>query len=312
MVYYNYNNTGGSAAVKKLFGIVAFIAVVITGIAALMYKKYLKTDSRKGFCGEQPEENKKWLDNTEYQDIYMVSRDDYCLHAMMFDNNSDNWVILVHGYDADGTYMTTYATKLYEEGYSILSIDQRGCGLSGDNETTMGHLEKNDVADWAKKLTEEYNARNIMLLGVSMGAATVMLASAEQLPDTVRCIVEDCGYSSVREQFEHSIVKVLHIPPYPVLWVNDLITRFKKGWSVLKDADCVKAVSRAKVPILFIHGEADDFVPFGMQAKVYEACKRDDKEIITVKDAAHTEAVVKDPELYWNAVLGFMNKHFVK
>lgn len=297
---------------KKFFGVIAFIAVIVSAIAVLMYKKYLKTDKKKGFCGELSEENKQWLSNTEYTDVYMVARDDICMHALMFDNHSDDWIILVHGYDADGTHMTTYARKLYAEGYSILSIDQRGCGLSGDNETTMGHLEKYDVIDWAKKLTEEYNAKNIMLFGVSMGAATVMLASAEKMPETVRCITEDCGYSSIKEEFEHSIVQVLHIPPYPVLWINDLITRYKKNWSILKDADCTKAVSRAKVPILFIHGEADDFVPYRMQAKVYNACKRKDKEIISVKDARHTEAVAKAPELYWSTVLGFINKHFVK
>ena len=297
---------------KKFFGVIAFIAVALTGFSAFIYRQYLNTDKKKGFCGELSEENKKWLKNTVYNDVYMISRDNYCLHAMLFDNRSDDWVILVHGYDADGTHMTTYARKLYAEGYSILSIDQRGYGASGDNETTMGHLEKLDVVDWADKLTNEYNARNIMLLGVSMGAATVMLASAEKLPETVRCIVEDCGYSSIKEEFEHSIKAVLHIPPYPVLWINDLIARYRKGWSIMNDANCTEAVRNSNVPILFIHGDADDFVPYRMQEKVYNACSREDKEMISVEGAAHTEAVLKAPELYWNTVLGFINKHFIE
>ena len=233
---------------KKLLVIIAFIAEAFAAFSAFIYRKYLNTEKRKGFCGEIPDENKKWLKNTVHEDVYMISRDGHCLHAMLFDNSTDNWVILVHGYDADSTYMSGYAEKLSSEGYSILAIDQRGYGLSGDNETSMGHYEKLDVTDWAKKLTDEYSARNIMLLGVSMGAATVMLASAEELPDTVRCITEDCGYSSVKEEFEHSIRKILHIPPYPVLWINDLIARCTRGWSILKDADCVKAVRFRMVP----------------------------------------------------------------
>lgn len=297
---------------KKFFGVIAFIAVALTAFAAFLYKKYLRMDSGKGFCGELSTDNQNWLDSSEHEDQYMISRDGYCLHGMLFDNHNDDWVVLVHGYDAEGKDMTTYTRRLFDEGYSILVIDQRGCGLSGDKETTMGHLEKFDVIDWAKKITEERHAKNIMLLGVSMGAATVMLTSVEELPETVRCITEDCGYTSVREEFEHSMGHVLHLPPYPVLWITDIITRIKKGWSFLNDADCIKAVRKAKVPMLFIHGKRDTFVPYFMQAKLYEACTREDKEILSIDEAEHTEAVVKDPELYWNTVLSFMDKHFVK
>ena len=299
-------------ALKKILGIIAFIAAATTFSAAMMYKKYLKTGNGKGFCGKLSDENRNWLDTHEHNDVYLISRDNYCLHALMFDNNSDDWVILVHGYDADGTHMTTYARKLYSEGYSILSIDQRGCGLSGDNETTMGHLEKFDVIDWAEKLTREYNAKNIAFLGVSMGAATVMLASSEKMPETVKCIIEDCGYSSVREQFEHSIAKIVHLPPYPMLWICSILTRIQKRWNILKDADCTRSVSDARVPILFIHGDEDDFVPYRMHSVLYNACPRNDKQILTVRNAKHTEAVSVEPELYWNTVLSFIRKYFIK
>ena len=298
---------------KKIIGIIIFIAAAISAFSALLYKKYLYmgNNRRKGFCGELPAESKRWLNDHEKEDTYLISRDGYCLYAALYDNNSDNWVILVHGYDADNTYMTGFTSKYYNEGYSVLVIDQRGYGLSGDNETTMGHLEKYDVIDWARMLTKEHGAKNIMLHGISMGAATVMLTASEKLPDTVRCIVEDCGYTSVKEQFEYSIQKIVHVPPYPFLWITDMITRYKKGWSLLRDADCIKAVSGSNVPICFIHGRSDTFVPFRMQEKLYNACRRDDKVIISVDDAGHTEAVEKDPELYWNTVSAFAKKYFI-
>ncbi len=298
---------------KKLIGIIAFISVVIAAFSALLYKKYLCIDRKhgKGFCGKLPEENRKWLERNVSEDLYMISRDGYCLHAARFDNDSEDMVILVHGYDAEWKDMYTYIKEYYDKGMDILVIDQRGCGLSGDKETTMGHLEKYDVADWANKMCAEHNYKNIVLHGVSMGAATVMLASAEELPESVRCVVEDCGYSNVREEFEHTMGLVLHLPPYPALWLTDLITRALKGWSLLKDADCMKAVRNAKVPICFIHGKSDNFVPYRMQEKLYKACTHKDKELLSIDDASHTEAVVKNPELYWNTVFSFLEKHFV-
>ncbi len=298
---------------KKLIGIIAFISVIITAFSAFLYKKYLCIDRKRGmgFCGKLPEENRKWLEKTVSENLYMVSRDGYCLHGALFNNGSDDLVILVHGYDAEWKDMYTYIKKYYDKGMDILVIDQRGYGLSGDKETTMGHLEKYDVADWAGKMSAEHGYKNIVLHGVSMGAATVMLASAEDLPECVRCVVEDCGYSAVREEFEHTMGIVLHLPPYPVLWITDLITRAVKGWSLIKDADCVKAVRNAKIPICFIHGKKDNFVPYRMLEKLYNACPRDDKELLSVDDADHTEAVVKAPGLYWDTVFGFMKKHFV-
>ena len=296
---------------KIIIGAFAFAGLVTVFVSALLNRIFLKTDKKK-FGGDVREEDIKWLENTGYKDIYMISQDGFCLHAIMLENNSDNWVLLVHGYDSESRHMTGYARKYIEMGYSVLMPDQRGYGMSGDIITTMGHLEKNDMTEWLYKLTDEYGAENIVMHGVSMGAATVMLASAENIPDEVRCTVEDCGYTSSKEEFEYNIKHIVKLPPYPILWICDFLSRARYGYSILRDSDCVKAVRRSRVPICFIHGTSDTFVPYRMLGKLYEACPRKDKEILEVSGAEHTECCTKAPEIYWDTISSFIEKHFVR
>ena len=292
---------------KLIAAIIAFIAVC-TAAALYLERKYLRTCDRNKALGVTDEKN-KWIENTRHEELYMISRDGICLHGMVFDNGSDNWIVAVHGYDSELRGMAGHARRFIEAGYSVFMPDLRSFGTSGDTHTTMGHLEKYDVIDWINKLISEYNVKNIVLYGISMGAATVMLTSGEQLPDNVKAAVEDCGYSSVREEFEYNMMHTVHLPPYPVLWICDLITRYTRGWSLLNDANCISAVKRAEIPILFIHGASDTFVPFYMQDKLYNACENSEKEKLVIAGAEHAEANEIDPELYWKTVFEFIEKH---
>lgn len=293
---------------KKFFAVIAGIGALIAAFSALLYKLYLRTG--KNMFGYYPSKDDiDWAENSGYKDMYIRSRDGYWLHAAAIDNGSGNWVMLIHGYGAEWRSMSLYARKFVEQGYSVFIPDQRGYGLSGDKETTMGHLERLDMVDWINYLIKERTVKNLFMLGVSMGAATVMLTCAEKLPEQVRCAVEDCGYTSAREEFEYNMMHTLHLPPYPFLWITDLVTRIMKGWSFLRDADCMKAVGNAGVPMCFIHGSGDTFVPYYMHSKLYEACKRSDKEMLVVDGAEHTRSAVDAPELYWDKVLSFIEKH---
>lgn len=288
--------------------VIPVLALAVTALSALLYKIFLKTDV-KVFGGPPGKDELRWMKDTVHKELYMAARDGCFLHGVSFENGSRNWVILVHGYDSNSKGMLYYAREFYSKGFNALVIDQRGYGLSSGNETSMGHLEKYDIADWADKLAAEKNADNIILLGVSMGAATVMLASAERLPAQVRAVIEDCGYTSVKSEFEYNFRNTLKLPPYPFLWICDIIARIRNGWSIMKDGNCVEAVRAANVPILFIHGSKDTFVPFAMQKKLYDACGRDDKEMLVIEGAEHTMSCVIDPVLYWDTVFGFIDKH---
>ena len=292
---------------KLIAAVIAFIALC-TAAAVFLERKYLHTCTRRKRIGVT-EESEKWIDKTPHEDTYMISRDGICLHGMIFDNGSDNWIVAVHGYDSELRGMADHAKRFHDAGYSVFMPDLRSFGTSGGTHTTMGHLEKNEVIDWINKLISERNAKNIVLYGISMGAATVMLTSGEKLPDNVRAVVEDCGYSSVHEEFEYNMMHTVHLPPYPVLWICDLITRCKTGWSLLNDGNCISAVKRTQIPILFIHGSSDTFVPFTMQEKLYNACGHPEKQKLVIKGAGHAEDSEKDPELYWKTVFEFVKKH---
>ena len=292
---------------KLIAAVIAFIAVC-TAAAIYLERKYLRTSGRNKALGVT-NENIDWIEKTFHEDTYMIARDGVCLHGMVFDTGSENWIVAVHGYDSELRGMAGHARRFVEAGYSVFLPDLRSFGTSGDTHTTMGHLEKYDVIDWINKLIGEYNVKNVVLYGISMGAATVMLASGEKLPENVKAVVEDCGYSSVREEYEYQMKRTVHLPPYPVLWICDIITRYKKGWSLLNDGNCMNAVKRAQVPILFIHGASDTFVPFYMQDKLYNSCERSDKEKLVIPGAEHAEASEKDPEFYWKTVFSFIEKH---
>ncbi len=300
---------------KKILPAIIALAGIFSAIAAVLYRVFLYADMEK-FPGKMEPEDEKWLKNCGKKNIYLTSSDGLFLHGYAIENTVKNtaspakkWVIAVHGYDGRSDYMAVYARKFTEKGYNVLLPDLRGFGLSEGKEITMGHREKDDIILWINKLIDDYSAEEIILFGISMGAATVMLASGEKLPDNVKCIIEDAGYSSVKEEFEHNIRRIIHIPPYPVLWFVDVISRLKKGWSVLKDADCIEAVKRNKLPILFIHGSCDDFVPFEMHDKLYNASASEKKEKLIVYGARHIESVRIDEELYWNKIFSFIDKY---
>ena len=140
-----------------------------------------------------------------------------------------------------------------------------------------------------------------------MGAATVMMASGENLPSNVRMVIEDCGYTSVWDEFKYELKYLFHMPAFPALYNANIITIIRAGYS-LKKASCLKQIKKSKIPTLFIHGDKDKFVPFWMLDKLYEAasCK---KQKYVAKGAAHPEAESIDPQKYWHTVRKFIKRY---
>ena len=204
--------------------------------------------------------------------------------------------------------MAPYAKMFYDMGYSALTPDARAHGESEGDYIGMGWLERPDVLGWIDSVTGTDPDAEIVLLGVSMGGATVMMAAGEDLPDNVKCIVEDCGYSSVWDEFRLQLKNVFGLPSFPLLNAASLISRLRAGYS-FEEASSVDQLKKATVPMLFIHGDADTFVPFSMLDVVYEACASAEKEKLVVHDAAHGAAADTDPELYWDTVTAFVGKY---
>jgi len=251
-----------------------------------------------------------WLmDSSNYKDCYRTSLDGLKLHGYEINNavTSNVWVITVHGYMSEGKEMSDYANKFYEMGYNVLIPDLRGHGKSEGDYIGMGWDDRGDILSWINYIIEKDSNAKIVLHGISMGAGAVMMTSGEELPSNVQAIVEDCGYTSAWDEFSYQLDILFGYPEFPILNMASLVTRVRAGYW-LGDASAIKQVAKAKVPMLFIHGDKDDFVPYYMLDEVYNAANCE-KEKVTVKEAKHVEAATVDPELYWTSVKNFINKH---
>ena len=247
------------------------------------------------------------LDQSNYCDEEIESFDNLKLHGYKINNeNSNVWVITVHGYMGSGAKMAFYAENFYNMGYNVLVPDLRGHGKSEGDYIGMGWNDRKDILRWIDLILKENNNAKIILHGVSMGGATVMMTSGEKLPENVKCIIEDCGYSSVVDEFEDKLKNIFNLPKTPILQAADLVSRVRAGYW-FSDASSVNQLKKAKVPILFIHGDKDDFVPYDMLDKVYNAADVE-KEKLVVEGAEHAKSAYVNPELYWNTISKFINQ----
>ncbi|WP_459503928.1 alpha/beta hydrolase [Bacillus sp. C1] len=221
--------------------------------------------------------------------------------------SNHKWSIVVHGYNGRASEMTTYIRHFYEKGYSVVAPDLRGHGNSQGDYVGMGWHDRKDIMEWIQHILKEDPKAEIALFGVSMGGATVMMTSGEALPANVKVIIEDCGYSSVIDEFTYQLKDLFHLPKFPVMNAANTITQLRAGYN-LEDGSAVKQVAKSKTPMLFIHGDADTFVPFEMLNEVYNAAKVE-KEKLIVPGAGHGEAEKIASEKYWNTLWGFVEKY---
>ncbi|MDR1254304.1 MAG: alpha/beta hydrolase [Oscillospiraceae bacterium] len=240
------------------------------------------------------------------QEIYLSSFDNLKLHASFVKNEASDhkWVILCHGYAGVNVILSKVALKFYNINFNILIPDLRSFGKSEGNYLGMGWHDRLDIVSWIQKILEIDSAAQIVLYGQSMGGAAVMAASGENLPDNVKAIAEDSGYSSLWEEFSYQLKELYGLPSFPFLNFASMMTSFKAQYN-LKEVDLVKQVAKSKTPMLFIHGEKDTFVPMSHVEKVYEAANVP-KEKLIVENAKHTRGIIADESLYWNTMEKFL------
>ena len=230
------------------------------------------------------------------------------LRGMHFspERRSHQWVILIHGYARVQRDTWYYAADYIAHGYEVLTPDLRACGRSEGDYITRGALESDDIVLWAKRIKEVDPEARIILHGVSMGAATAMLAGAKA-PPAVTGIIEDCGYTSAEELFAYKMRTMFGFPEgaiSPVLKDMSIVCRWKIGAS-LDDMNPSAAVEKIQVPMLFIHGDADQLIPYEMMHTLYRACGSKYKDMMTVSGAGHAAAYSADPAAYDRRVFAF-------
>lgn len=252
-----------------------------------------------------------WADNQPFEQWEMTSYDDLKLKGYFLPAKepTNKTVVFAHGYLGHAKDMALYGQYYYEElGYNIFTADARGHGKSEGDYIGFGWHDRLDYVDWINLLIEKTDPQmEIVLHGLSMGAATVLMTSGEDLPNNVKAVVADSPYTSVYDMFAYQMKRMFHLPAFPVLDSTSLVTKVKADYS-LKEASAIDQVKKAEVPILYIHGEADTFVPTEHAITLYENTNSE-AEIMTVQGAGHGEAIVLEEDMYKNKLKSFLAKH---
>lgn len=223
---------------------------------------------------------------------------------------TDRVAVLVHGYKDNGMGMMHIASIYSRLGYHLLLPDLHAHGRSQGQGVQMGWNDRLDVMRWMEVANRRFGQgrdTRMVVHGVSMGAATTMNVSGEQLPAYVRCFVEDCGYTSVWDEFGYELRETFHLPPFPLLYTSSALCRAKYGWS-FGEASPLRQVARCHRPMLFIHGDRDTYVPFAMLHQLY-AAKPQPKEVWVSPGSIHAMSFRDHPAEYTARVSRFVNRY---
>ena len=253
-----------------------------------------------------------WIDSLNQcralRDTFITAPDGIRMHAFYVraPRPTTHTAVIVHGY-TDNAIRMFHIGYLYNRslGYNILLPDLRYTGLTEGDAIQMGWLDRKDVIQWINTAPHIFgDSIRAVVHGISMGAATTMMVSGEKLPDYIRCFVEDCGYTSVWDQFKKELKGVFHLPAFPLLYVTEWICQLQNGWN-FHEASALNQVKKCRKPMLFIHGDKDDFVPTWMVYRLYEA-KPQPKALWVVPGVDHAHSYRDYPEEYTGKVRKFV------
>lgn len=256
--------------------------------------------------------NKEWLFAQELEHITIRARDGLTLHGdfLPAEYQSNKLAICGHGYTGCGLKdCVSIAVFFHRMGYNCLIVDHRAHGKSEGDYIGFGILDRFDMKAWVDCMEKRFEGNaEIVLYGVSMGATiAVMTAGLTSLSPSVKAVVADCAFTSPYDVFAHILKRDYHLPPFPIMNINDMMCRRKAGYG-FRDYSTLDAVQATGVPILFIHGRDDNFVPVWMSEKNYKMC-RSPKDILIVDNAAHAASYYENKEAYEAKVKGFLEKY---
>ncbi len=310
---------------KKAAACAGVLAAAGIGEVAYFYRRTMKRGNAKvertikmsgtdwSQYAPMMEKRKAFMLAQTHEDVYQTSFDGLKLHATYFPAieegaNKKKVVICFHGYTSQGMSDYIGLSDYYlKKGYAMLLPDARAHGESEGEYIGFGCLDRKDALVWIDWVIQELGEDvGIVLHGTSMGGATVLMASGLELPGQVRGIVSDCAFTSPKEVFTHVLHSMYHLPAFPAIPGADILNKRLAGYG-MDECNAKREVAKAKVPILFIHGTKDTFVPYHMCREIYDCCASP-KKILEVEGAAHAESYYKDTEKYEQALDEFFGE----
>ena len=242
-----------------------------------------------------------------YKELWITSFDGLKLHGRYYEYSPDSPIeLMFHGYRGSAERdLSGGVQRCFALGHSALIVDQRCSGQSQGTVITFGVREHRDALNWLSKMAEEFGSeRKVILTGISMGASTVVMAAGQELPANVIGVLADCGYSSQKAIIQ-KVIAQMGLPvklSYPFV---KLAARVYGGFD-LEQITPLQALENCKVPVIFFHGEADDFVPCQMSRQMYEACPTR-KALVTVPGAGHGLAYPAHRDMYLQVLADFFS-----
>lgn len=258
------------------------------------------------------EEMRKWIEDARtlpYEPMEIRSHDGLILRGRYYEKIAGAPIeIQFHGYRGDSDRDLSGAIyRAFAVGRNALIVDHRGSGRSEGNVITFGILERRDCLLWVEQaIRRSGDDVELHLTGISMGAATVLMAAGEPLPKNVKGVLADCPYSSARAIIQ-KVMRDRHIP-VPILYPFVRLGARIFGHFHLEETSPVDAVKRARVPIILYHGEGDTFVPCDMSREIYAACASQKKRLVTVPTAPHGMAYSEDKDYYLKTLKEFIHE----
>lgn len=297
------------------------IILIIIGVLLLVYiagsiyfyryifkrSKNVQPTTKKAMKNVKRINENDWYDACPKKHFEIKSRDGLRLHAdLLLNVGSHNYAILVHGYKSHRRSATAESKMFYDLGFNCFHISNRNHDESEGLNHTMGDRERFDLVDWTKAINEYDKDAKILLFGRSMGANIVMETVGEELPSNVLCAISECGYTSCYEQMIHMTKSFLPIARIFMVGV-DLYCKVFRNFNIRQSA--IDQLKKCKIPMLFMHGTDDNFVPIRMLDEVVNACASK-KQVEIFEGATHCDSIVVHTERYKQVVKDFINNNF--
>ena len=298
------------------------VVVVATGIVALtggglyMLDYSLSPDPNRAdidlkykvLFADYPE-TVAWMDSLKQhhalRDTFMTDDEGNRHHAYYINKGGRKTAFVIHGW-RDQAIEFFFLARMYERefGYNVVVPDLYASGRSEGDVIRMGWLDRLDVLEWLRL----FRTDTMVVHGVSMGGATTMMLSGEPMPEGIKDMrfVDDCGYTSVWDEFEGELRNQFDLPAFPLMHVTSLICQLRYGWS-FDEASAISQVKKCRYPMFFIHGDNDTFVPTEMVYRLYKA-KPGPKQLWITKDTGHALSYKNHREEYISKIRAFVSK----
>lgn len=252
---------------------------------------------------------KKDLQQYPHEEVFLTSADGLRLHGIYVEPYPDvkRVVMIVHGYTVAYPWSLQFMKLFIDQQYNVLLIDQRAHGLSEGKYTTYGCREKEDLVCWVSwLLARKGNDCVIGFHGQSLGGATI-LEYSQIATHPIPFMIIDCAFSDFPQLIRYQMKKIYRMPPFPFYYLVEKLVYLRAGFH-LSECQPLRAVQNSDFPLLFIHGDADWFIPAKMSIEMHEAQKKGWSDLLIVPGANHGDALPTDPVLYREAVNAFLSK----